>query len=107
MKFHIAIYDMEIYLLSKFLFLREYTRSVLTELRTWVNVTGFPAHFPVEIRFVKSDDLMLSPASGRESTYINILMYKYVEVSFNQILFLVKYYLPKNFIFLKSEGIVS
>lgn len=33
-------------------------------------------HFPIEIRFVKADELYLSPAYGRDSCYINVLCYK-------------------------------
>jgi L-gulonolactone oxidase len=34
------------------------------------------AHFPVEIRFVASDDSWLSPTSGRLSVYIGIISYR-------------------------------
>ncbi|KAF9329109.1 hypothetical protein BG006_007810 [Podila minutissima] len=34
------------------------------------------AHFPVEIRFVKKDDVWLSPAYGVDSCYIGIIMYR-------------------------------
>ncbi|KAG0305498.1 hypothetical protein BGZ97_001095 [Linnemannia gamsii] len=33
-------------------------------------------HFPVEIRFVKKDDVWLSPAYGVDSCYIGIIMYR-------------------------------
>lgn len=33
-------------------------------------------HFPVEIRFVKKDDIWLSGAYGRDSCYIGIIMYR-------------------------------
>src|SRR5262245_29466770 len=36
----------------------------------------FQVHFPVECRFVRADDIPLSPASGRDSTYIAVHMYK-------------------------------
>lgn len=49
---------------------------VLTELQAWIVNSGFPAHFPVEVRFVKGDDIYLSPAYGRDSCYINIIMYR-------------------------------
>ncbi|KAF9135573.1 hypothetical protein BGX30_011510 [Mortierella sp. GBA39] len=33
-------------------------------------------HFPIEIRFVKKDDVWLSPAYGVDSCYIGIIMYR-------------------------------
>jgi L-gulonolactone oxidase len=52
------------------------TKKVLYELKNWIEEHSFPAHFPVEVRFVKKDDIWLSPAYGRESCYINIVMYR-------------------------------
>ncbi|RWS07212.1 L-gulonolactone oxidase-like protein [Dinothrombium tinctorium] len=34
------------------------------------------AHFPIEVSFVKEDDIYLSPAFGRDSCYINIITYR-------------------------------
>ncbi len=36
----------------------------------------FNVHFPIECRFVKADDFLISPASARDSGYIAIHMYK-------------------------------
>jgi FAD/FMN-containing dehydrogenase len=33
-------------------------------------------HFPIECRFVRGDDIWLSPAYGRDSAYIAVHMYK-------------------------------
>jgi L-gulonolactone oxidase len=33
-------------------------------------------HFPIEIRFVKKDEVWLSPAYGVDSCYIGIIMYR-------------------------------
>ena len=55
----------------------EKTAVVLFELKTWLDNSSFKAHFPVEVRFVKGDDLLLSPAQGRDSCYINIVAYRY------------------------------
>lgn len=55
---------------------RDKVGVVLTELNAWIANNGFPAHFPVEVRFVKGDDIYLSPAYGRDSCYINIIMYR-------------------------------
>ncbi|KAG0310769.1 hypothetical protein BGZ99_000144 [Dissophora globulifera] len=37
---------------------------------------GLKVHFPVEIRFVKKDDVWLSPAYGVDTCYIGIIMYR-------------------------------
>ncbi|KAJ9062858.1 D-arabinono-1,4-lactone oxidase [Entomophthora muscae] len=34
------------------------------------------AHFPIEIRFVAKDDILLSPAQGQNICYIGIIMYR-------------------------------
>lgn len=34
------------------------------------------AHFPVEVRFVGKDDILLSPAQGQDICYIGIIMYR-------------------------------
>lgn len=39
----------------------------------------FRVHFPIECRFVKTDDMWLSPAFGRESAYIAVHQYKGME----------------------------
>ena len=57
---------------------REKTAHALYELKAWIENNGFPAHFPVEVRFAKGDYLMLSPSHGRDSCYINIIMYRLV-----------------------------
>ncbi|XP_054161614.1 L-gulonolactone oxidase-like [Oppia nitens] len=56
---------------------REKTAKVLLDLKHWIDTTpNIYVHFPVEIRFVKEDDIYLSPAFGRDSTFINIIMYR-------------------------------
>lgn len=50
---------------------------MLLELRRFLNSNpGIFAHFPVEVRFVAADDIYLSPSFGRDSCYINIIMYR-------------------------------
>ncbi|RWS27066.1 L-gulonolactone oxidase-like protein [Leptotrombidium deliense] len=44
--------------------------------RRYINASNIHAHFPVEVRFVKADDIYLSPAYGRDSCYINVIMYR-------------------------------
>ena len=54
----------------------EQTATVLLQLNDWFKNSKFPAHFPIEVRFVKGDDIYLSPAFGRDSCYINIISYR-------------------------------
>lgn len=55
----------------------EKTAVVLYELQMWLARTPyFYAHFPVEVRFVKADDLFISPAYGHNMCYINVIMYR-------------------------------
>lgn len=51
-------------------------RTILEEIRDCVNERGFAVHFPIECRYVRGDDLWLSPAHGRDSAYIAVHMYK-------------------------------
>ena len=53
--------------------------EVLKEMRDSINKNNFRVHFPVEVRFVKADDMYLSPAYQRDSIYIAIHMYKGME----------------------------
>ena len=41
-----------------------------------VEKEGHAVNFPLEVRFVAQDDAFLSPASGRDSCYVAIHMYK-------------------------------
>ncbi|KAG0211726.1 hypothetical protein BGX28_007488 [Mortierella sp. GBA30] len=45
-------------------------------LKTVKEESGLKVHFPIEIRFVKKDDVWLSPAYGVDSCYIGIIMYR-------------------------------
>lgn len=53
--------------------------EVLKEMRDTINANKFRVHFPVEVRFVKADDIYLSPAYQRDSIYIAVHMYKGME----------------------------
>lgn len=55
---------------------RSNTAVVLYELQEWLDKSGYKAHFPVEVRFVKGDEIYLSPAYGRETCYINLVSYR-------------------------------
>ena len=48
----------------------------LREIRRYVDEARVHVHFPVEFRFVKGDDLWLSPAHGRDSAYIAVHQYR-------------------------------
>lgn len=69
---------LNLYILKENIFFSsENTSKVLYELRNWIESgPNFYAHFPIEVRFVKKDDIYLSPAFGRNSTFINIIMYR-------------------------------
>ncbi|MGM7682464.1 D-arabinono-1,4-lactone oxidase [Cytobacillus sp. Hm23] len=53
--------------------------NVLTEIKDMINEKKFPVHFPIECRYVKRDDIWLSPAFERDSAYIAVHMYKGME----------------------------
>ncbi|MFJ6050094.1 D-arabinono-1,4-lactone oxidase [Streptomyces sp. NPDC092307] len=50
--------------------------EALRELRAMVDRSGLRISFPVEVRTAPADDITLSTASGRETAYIAVHMYK-------------------------------
>ncbi len=54
---------------------REAFETVFKEVVKTVNSKKFNIHFPIESRFVKGDDIMMSPAYGRDSAYIACHVY--------------------------------
>ncbi|KAI9230477.1 MAG: D-arabinono-1,4-lactone oxidase-domain-containing protein [Piptocephalis tieghemiana] len=50
--------------------------EALKKLRAWVDASEERVHFPVEVRFGAPDDIWLSPAYGRPSCWIGIIMYR-------------------------------
>ncbi|MEK4512305.1 D-arabinono-1,4-lactone oxidase [Paenibacillus sp. FSL K6-2524] len=54
-------------------------RIVLEEIRNAVDRYRFAVHFPIECRYVQGDDVWLSPATGRDSAYIAVHMYRGME----------------------------
>jgi FAD-linked oxidoreductase len=50
--------------------------AVLGEIRALLKRQRFNVHFPIECRFVRGDDIWLSPAYQRDSAYIAVHMYK-------------------------------
>jgi FAD-linked oxidoreductase len=55
---------------------REHFRAVIAEIQACIEQRQFAVHFPVECRFVHSDDIWLSPAYQRESAYVAVHMYR-------------------------------
>jgi len=60
-------------------------QEVKKEVVKTVNSGKFNVHFPIENRWVKGDDIMMSPANGRDSAYIACHVYssKDCELYFN------------------------
>ncbi|RFU83000.1 FAD-binding protein [Streptomyces triticagri] len=55
---------------------REALVPTLRELRAMVERSGLRVSFPVEVRTAPADDIALSTASGRETAYIAVHMYR-------------------------------
>ncbi|MET7642008.1 D-arabinono-1,4-lactone oxidase [Streptomyces sp. NPDC005438] len=55
---------------------REALATVLREVRAVVNGSDHRVSFPVEVRTAPADDIPLSTASGRESAYVAVHMYR-------------------------------
>ena len=54
----------------------EQAATVINEIQARIEREQFKVHFPLECRFVHSDDIWLSPAYRRESCYLAVHMYK-------------------------------
>ena len=55
---------------------RQYCGEALQRIRSMIDDKGHLISFPVEVRFTAKDDIALSTASGRDSAYIAVHMYK-------------------------------
>ncbi|RSS63233.1 FAD-binding protein [Streptomyces sp. WAC07061] len=55
---------------------RERAVEALRELKTMVDRSGLRISFPVEVRTAPADDITLSTASGRETAYVAVHMYR-------------------------------
>nr|VFJ61413.1 MAG: L-gulonolactone oxidase [Candidatus Kentron sp. FW] len=53
----------------------EYTARALRGIRELIAEKGYYAHLPIEVRFVRGDDIWLSPCQGRDSCYIGVIAY--------------------------------
>ena len=58
---------------------REAAAEAVRAVRAWIDRTGTMVNFPVEVRFVAADDIPLSPASGRDTCYIAVHLYKGID----------------------------
>jgi FAD-linked oxidoreductase len=58
---------------------QEHFTTVIKEIEECINQHQFKVHFPIECRWVKADDILISPASDRDSAYIAVHMYKGME----------------------------
>ena len=50
--------------------------QAMEKLQELIDRNGFHVHYPVEVRFVRGDDIWLSPAYGGDVAFIGIIMYK-------------------------------
>jgi FAD/FMN-containing dehydrogenase len=54
----------------------QHFRAALDEIRALLVARKFNVNFPIECRFVRGDDIWLSPAYQRDSAYIAVHMYR-------------------------------
>ncbi len=57
----------------------EHFVDAIREVDAAIRQQQIKVHFPIECRFVKGDDIYLSPAYGRDSAYIAVHMFKGME----------------------------
>src|SRR5699024_9734944 len=70
--------------------------NILRAIDDVIRREKYAVHFPLECRFVKGDDIWLSPSYKRDSAYIAVHMYKGMEFS--------PYFLALDEIFKQNEG---
>ena len=51
------------------------TAQAMLMIREMIRDKGYRVHLPIEVRFVKGDDIWLSPSYGRDSCYIGVIAY--------------------------------
>lgn len=54
----------------------EHTVNAMNDLKSLIEKEGFKVNFPIEVRFVKGDDILLSPCYNMDSCFIGVIMYK-------------------------------
>ncbi len=57
----------------------EHMQDAIKDINHTIDKNNFKVHFPLECRYVKSDNLWLSPSYKRDSAYIAVHMYKGME----------------------------
>jgi FAD-linked oxidoreductase len=55
---------------------REHAVAAVNGVREYVDRSGLQISFPVEVRFTQGDDIPLSTASGRDSCYVAVHVYR-------------------------------
>jgi L-gulonolactone oxidase len=53
----------------------ENTAEAIWQIRQMIQQKDYQVHLPIEVRFVKGDDIWLSPCQGRDSCYIGVITY--------------------------------
>lgn len=74
----------------------EHFEAVMREIEETIRKDDHRVHFPIECRWVKGDDIWLSPAYGRDSAYIAVHMYRGMPYK--------KYFAAMEDIFKRHEG---
>jgi FAD-linked oxidoreductase len=74
----------------------DYFIPALKEIQATIAGYDIQVHFPIECRFVRADDIYLSPAYGRDSAYIAVHMFKGMEYE--------DFFAKMEEIFIKYEG---
>lgn len=49
--------------------------ACIREVQKWITDNDYRVHMPLEIRYVKADDILISPANGRNCIYIAVHQY--------------------------------
>lgn len=55
---------------------KEHVANALFDIREFICKRKLKVHFPIEVRFVKGDDIWLSPCYKQDSCFIGIIMYR-------------------------------
>jgi L-gulonolactone oxidase len=53
----------------------QHTADGILKIREMIYRQGYQVHLPIEVRFVKGDNIWLSPCQGRDSCYIGVIAY--------------------------------
>jgi L-gulonolactone oxidase len=50
--------------------------KAIQDIKSWIEREGIAVHFPIEYRYVKGDDIPLSPCYGRDTVCISVHMFQ-------------------------------